>query len=78
MDKFIFPQYRSLEGFNRHYMILNGNEFVEASLRNNSWEFQTIVAEQYPEKLRIQDMLNEAFSYKKATPETERLFENCL
>lgn len=76
MNKFDFPQYRSLEGFNRHYMILNEREFVEASLRNDSWTFQTVVAEQYPEKLRIQDMLNEEFAYKKATPETERLFEN--
>ena len=76
MKHFDFPQYRSLEGFNRHYLIVNEGEFVEATLRNNSWNFQTVVAEQYPEKLRIQDMLNEEFAYKKATPEIERLFEN--
>ena len=71
-----FPQYRSLEGFNRHYMIVGEREFVEATMRSGEWTFQSIIAEQYPEMLRIQDMLSEQFAYKKAAPEIERLFLN--
>lgn len=70
-----FPQYRSLEGFNRHYKIESADVFIEASQRNGEWFFTEVKALQYPEKLRIQDMLNEEFAYKKATPEVERLFE---
>lgn len=71
----IYPQYRSITGFNRHYKIVSANEFIEAYQRNNEWFFQQVMAEQYPEKLRIQDMLSCAFTYEKAAPEVARLFE---
>lgn len=71
-----YPQYRSITGFNRHYKIVSANEFIEAYQRNNEWFFQQVIAEQYPEKLRIQDMLKCEFTYEKAAPEVARLFPN--
>ena len=55
-------------------MIIDERTFVEAFQIGDKWQFQTIIAEQYPEILRIQDMLNLEFSYEKAAPEIERLF----
>lgn len=71
-----YPQYRSLEGFNRHYMIVDERTFYEAVFLNNQWKITEIKAVQYPEILRIQDMLDQNFTYKKAAPEIARLFEN--
>ncbi len=75
MKMFIFPQYRSLGSFNRHYKIVSERLFIEASQRNGKWEFQEVTATQYPEMLRIQDMLNEEFSFKRSTREIEAIFE---
>jgi len=71
-----FPQYRSLDGFNRHYMITDERTFIEAVHMNHEWKLTEIKAQQYPEILRIQDMLNCQFTYKKAAPEIAQLFEN--
>lgn len=70
-----FPQYRSLEGFNRHYKIIDERTFLEAINLNGNWTITEIKAVQYPEILRIQDMLDCNFSYKKAAPEIVQLFE---
>jgi len=78
MNTFSFPQYRTLGSFNRHYKIVNERLFIEATLRNGNWEFQVVTATQYPEILRIQDMLNEEFSYEISTKETEVIFESFI
>lgn len=75
MNSFSFPQYRSLRSFNRHYKIVNERLFIEATLRNGQWEFQEITATQYPEILRIQDMLKEEFSYEVSSKEIETIFD---
>lgn len=58
-----FPQYRKLINELRFYRILNDREFDEIQIMGNQTKLYTIKAVQYPEILRIQDMLNceEAF-----------------
>jgi hypothetical protein len=62
-----FPQYRKLEGFGRFYRIDNERHFTEKYELKDSWTTHEVAAEQYPEILRIQDMLNEEFSFRKMT-----------
>ena len=53
-----FPQYRKYKNIETYFKIISEKEFVELSLFGNKFVKHLIVAEQYPEMLRIQDMLN--------------------
>lgn len=53
-----FPQYRKYKGLNTWYKISGVNEFAEIKQVGESYLLSHISADQYPEKLRIQDMLN--------------------
>lgn len=59
-----FPQYRKLEGFLRFYEIIDDRTFVEAVVLNGKISHNKVEAQQYPEILRIQDMLNREWNYR--------------
>jgi len=59
-----FPQYRKLSNEKVFYKILNDREFEEIQLIGTVAKLHHIVAKQYPEMLKIQDLLsleNEAY-----------------
>ena len=58
-----FPQYRKLEGFQRYYEIRDDRTFVEVTVMNGKINSSEIVATQFPEMLRIKDMLNQEWNY---------------
>ncbi|AEA42536.1 hypothetical protein [Fluviicola taffensis] len=64
-----FPIYRKLEGFNRFYKIESADLFIEISIRNGIPHSETIQAIQFPEKLRIQDMIAFNFNYVEMSEE---------
>lgn len=53
-----FPQYRKLSNNMRFYRIINDREFDEIQIVGTIKERYHILASQYPEIIRIQDMLN--------------------
>jgi hypothetical protein len=53
-----FPQYRKLANEKSHYEIRNDRHFIEKQLIGKQVFTIEIEAKQYPEILRIQDMLN--------------------
>lgn len=59
----IFPIYRKLDGFARFYKIESADLFIEATIAQGEIRRQTIQAIQFPEKLRIQDMISCSFNY---------------
>jgi hypothetical protein len=63
MMEITYPIYRKLEGFNRFYKIESTDLFIEISIRNGMHHAETIHAVQFPEKLRIQDMIAFNFNY---------------
>jgi hypothetical protein len=58
MSKVDFPQYRKLANEKSHYEIRNDRHFIEKQLIGKQVFTIEIEAKQYPEILRIQDMLN--------------------
>ncbi len=64
-----FPIYRKLDGFARFYKIESADLFVEAIIVQNTIKHNKIQAVQFPEKLRIQDMISCAFNYIPMTEE---------
>lgn len=59
----IFPVYRKLDGFNRFYKIESEDVFIEVTFSQDQPKYQTIQAIQFPEKLRIRDMISCSFNY---------------
>jgi hypothetical protein len=53
-----FPQYRKYKNIETYFKIISEKEFVELSLFGNKFVKHSIEAKQYPEMLRIKDMLN--------------------
>lgn len=53
-----FPQYRKLSNEKAFYKIVDERNFEEIQLIGSKKIFHKTKAEQYPEMLRIQDMLN--------------------
>lgn len=53
-----YPQYRELKGFNRYYKIIDDRNFTEVYFIGEKVVLHHIEAKQYPEILKIQDMLN--------------------
>lgn len=74
----MYPIFRTLEGFNRHYCILSDKRFVEASKIGENWSFQQVEANQYPEMLRIQDMIACNFQFIASKKAIEELFNDFL
>jgi len=58
-----FPQYRKLDGFHRYYQIIDERTFIEIALMNGKKIVNRIEAKQFPEMLRIQDMLGQVGNY---------------
>lgn len=58
-----FPIYRKLDGFKRFYKIESTDVFIEVTFSQGEAKHQTIQAVQFPEKLRIQDMISCSFNY---------------
>nr|WP_294859407.1 hypothetical protein [uncultured Fluviicola sp.] len=58
-----FPIYRKLDGFSRFYKIENADAFIEVTIQQGKIQHQIIQAVQFPEKLRIQDMISCSFNY---------------
>jgi hypothetical protein len=53
-----YPQYRKLSNGQSFYMIENERKFVEIQIFGTQRIIHTINAEQYPEILRIKEMLS--------------------
>lgn len=53
-----FPQYRMLSNGKSFYMISDERHFEEIQILGSKLIRHKVVAEQYPEMLRIQDMLS--------------------
>lgn len=53
-----FPQYRKLSNNQSFYIIETERKFIEIQLIGNHHIVHTIIAEQYPEILRIKEMLS--------------------
>mgnify|MGYP001158670118 CR=1 FL=1 len=53
-----FPQYRKLSNDKVFYKIVNNREFHEIQVVGTFAQLYTIEAKQYPEILKIKDMLN--------------------
>lgn len=54
----MFPAYRKLENNKVYYKIHSENEFEEIILLGKYYFINKVVATQYPEKLRISDMID--------------------
>ena len=53
-----FPQYRKYKNIETYFKIISEKEFEELSLFGNKFVKHLILAKQYPEMLRIMEMLN--------------------
>ncbi|WP_294676400.1 hypothetical protein [uncultured Fluviicola sp.] len=72
----IFPVYRKLDGFNRFYKIESEDVFIEVTFSQDQPKYQTIQAIQFPEKLRIRDMISCSFNYvPMSEEEIEKYFQ---
>lgn len=69
-----FPLYRKLDGFDRYYKIVAEDCFFEVSIVNGQKRIQEVKATQFPEKLRIMDMIDYAFSFAPMTEEEIKNF----
>ena len=61
--KMVFPQFRKLENGRSLYKITAPNQFTELQQIGSKWFFYAFEVQQFPDLLRIQDMLqgNAAF-----------------
>lgn len=73
-----FPIYRKLDGFARFYKIESADLFIEATITQGEIRQQAIQAIQFPEKLRIQDMISCSFNYVPMNEEEIETYFNLL
>jgi hypothetical protein len=67
----VFPQYRKYTHTNTFFKIVSEREFEELSFVGSQLFHLTIKADQYPEYMRIQDMLNcEGGAWEEISAET--------
>ena len=64
-----FPQYRKIAGFDRFYKITGERSFIEKYQLNGVWVTHEVQAVQYPEIIRIQDMIQQQWSFRKMSDE---------
>jgi hypothetical protein len=73
----MFPIYRKMNSFKRYYKITDSNRFVEVSFIQNAPFIQEVKATKYPEKVRIQDMIDCNYDYTEMSDaEIKTYFEN--
>ena len=53
-----FPQYRKYKNIETYFKIISEKEFEELLVIGKRYQIHSVIANQYPEMLRIQDMLN--------------------
>jgi hypothetical protein len=53
-----FPIYRKLSNEKSYYKIVSANSFIELQKIGAKIRRHTVIAQQFPEKLRIQDMIS--------------------
>lgn len=71
----LFPIFRKLSGFDRFYKITDDRHFIEATRVKCKVKLQFIEATQYPEILRIKDMIECQFNYvEMSTEEIQQIF----
>jgi hypothetical protein len=75
-----FPQYRKLSNDKVFYRILDDRHFDEIQIIGTKAQLRNVVAEQYPEILRIQDMLSYGIPGFVASNEEEflNIKDNCI
>jgi hypothetical protein len=75
-----FPQYRKLSNNKVFYRILDDRHFDEIQIIGTKAQLRNVVAEQYPEILRIQDMLSYGIPGFVASNEEEflNIKDNCI
>jgi hypothetical protein len=66
-----FPQYRKLSNEKSFFKILNNSTFQEVQLIGKKKLFHTTEAKQYPEMLKIQDLLQLADTFYLESNEAE-------
>lgn len=71
-----FPQYRKLSNDKVFYKIVNNREFHEIQIIGTFAQLHKIEAKQYPEILKIQDMLN--YSLEGFVASTEEEYSSLL
>lgn len=64
-----FPQYRKLSNGRSFYQITAPNAFAEVQLVGSKWFKYEFEVRQFPDLLRIQDMLLNQASFLPCTPE---------
>lgn len=70
-----FPQYRMLSNGKVFYKITSMDEFIEIQFLGEKKMVFTMKAEQYPEKLRIMDMLDFKDPYLQLDEDGRQLFD---
>lgn len=70
-----FPQYRMIKERKVYYKIISAKEFIEISWIGDKQFTYKIEAKQYPEMLRIMDMLNFETPYEALTEGLEVFFQ---
>lgn len=66
----LFPQYRKYKNIETYFKIISDREFEEISVVGEKYMVHYVKANQYPEIIRIQDMLsNEAGLWEILTEE---------
>ena len=71
-----FPQYRKLSNNKVFYRIRSDREFDEIQLIGSTAQLHTVVAKQYPEILRIMDILTQSIQGYEHSSQEE--FEQLL
>lgn len=71
-----FPQYRKLSNDKVFYRINNDRQFDEIQIIGKSARFHRVEAKQYPEILRIQDLIS--YSIDGFKPSDEKEFNDLL
>ncbi len=69
----VFPQYRKLANEKAYYKIIDSRNFEEIQLIGSTKKMFKISATQYPEILKIDDMLNLTVDYYLYSSESEWL-----
>lgn len=70
-----FPQYRMIKERKVYYKIISDKEFIEISWIGDKQLTYKIEAKQYPEMLRIMDMINFEAPYEALTEGLDILFQ---
>lgn len=68
-----FPQYRKLSGIRRYYKITGERHFTERYFLGEKLIENSITATQFPEMLRIQDMLKQELGFVEMDAEEIQL-----